>query len=189
MSLVGLVSDAPSLENLFIRDTRDILVTSTRSSTLFQVSPSNLYSPLAVGEVPGYTGLLGIAEMEKDIFYVVASNLTETSYSNAVWQVDLRDGSNSTARISHVADFASAEQLNGMTRLSPGDADHLLLSDSANGTITKLNVRTGLAEVILNDPTMQPLSSGLGIRRSISKVSAQANDATPFYPCQVPEDT
>ncbi|KAH7024239.1 hypothetical protein EDB80DRAFT_557973 [Ilyonectria destructans] len=169
VSLVGLLSDVPSLENLFIRDNGDILVTSTKSSTLFQISPSNLYAPVAIGEVPGYTGLLGIAEMEKGIFYVIASNLTETSYSNAVWQVNLRDGaeprsgSNSTARISHVADFSSAQQLNGMTRLSPSDADHILLSDSANGTITRLNVRTGLAEVILNDPTMQPLSSGLGI--------------------------
>lgn len=105
VSLVGLLSDVPSLENLFIRDNGDILVTSTKSSTLFQISPSNLYAPVAIGEVPGYTGLLGIAEMEKGIFYVIASNLTETSYSNAVWQVNLRDGaeprsgSNSTARI------------------------------------------------------------------------------------------
>ncbi|KAJ4355546.1 uncharacterized protein N0V89_003563 [Didymosphaeria variabile] len=169
ISIVREVSGPINLENLFVRQSGDILVTSVSSPSIYQIYPDNTTSPVALAEVPNVTGLLGIAELEKDVFYVVASNLTTSVNSNEVWKLDLRaqalenGTAHDAAQLSLVARFPSALQLNGMTPLANNDTSHVLISDSGAGTISLLNVDTGAYGVVMADTTMSPLSTGFGI--------------------------
>lgn len=167
------VPGTTSLENIAIKQSGDILVTSVSSNVLYQVSRNSSYPPLAVATIPNASSLLGIAELEKDVFYVIASQISgvvAAPGSNSVWRVNLRSPcsyANGTAMpqnvLSHVAQFEEAGLLNGMSRLSADDSAHLLLADSAAGAVVKLNVYTGAYETVIRDPSMDPHPDGLGV--------------------------
>ncbi|KAL5320068.1 hypothetical protein ACEPPN_013128 [Leptodophora sp. 'Broadleaf-Isolate-01'] len=162
-----------NLENIAVRHTGDLLVTSTTSSALFQVSSDQSKDPILIAEIPASTALTGIAELEQDIFYVVSLNLTgviAVPGSNAVWKVDMRrvrtakDGTVSgTAQVSLVTKLPDAQLLNGLCRLAPNDNSNLLISDSVSGSVAKLNVDTGKFEIVIQDDTMKTLQTGLPI--------------------------
>lgn len=162
-----------NLENLAVRHNGDILVTSATSSSLHQVSPTKSSPSIRIAEIPGVISLFGIAEMEKDVFYVIGSNLSALAVSpgsTGVWKVDMRnfratqDGTiRQPAEISMVTLVPSANLFNGMCRLAPNDTSNLLISDSAAGTVTKLNVETGAYETVIQDPTMAISATGLPI--------------------------
>lgn len=61
---------------------------------------------------------------------------------------------------SKVADFPTANLLNGMTLLSK---DFVLLADAGLGAVWRLNVNTGETAQIITDPSMAPLPGGSGI--------------------------
>lgn len=162
-----------SLENIAIKQSGDILVTSVSSNVLYQVSHNSSYPPIAVATIPNATSLLGITELEKDVFYVIGSQISgivAAPGSNSVWRVNLRSPCsypNETTMpqdlVSHVAQFPDAGLLNGMTRLSVDDSAHLLLADSAKGAVLSLNVYTGAHEVVIHDSSMDPHLNGLGV--------------------------
>ncbi|WQF82241.1 Putative six-bladed beta-propeller, TolB [Colletotrichum destructivum] len=170
VTTLQVIPETQSLENIAVRNNGDLLVTSVASSTLFGLSPDREHPPIPVARISGVTGLLGIAELEKDIFYVVGSNLTSTENSNGVWKVDLRNFQAfrngtilQTASVSLVTRIPSALQLNGMARLSTNDTKRLLISDSSRGTVIRLNVDTAVYETAVQEPEMAPLTTGLGI--------------------------
>ncbi|KAL3471242.1 hypothetical protein BJX99DRAFT_237879 [Aspergillus californicus] len=147
--LVELVPQAQSLENLAIRRNGDILTTSSTSSSLFLVSHSK--TPAVLHEFPNLEALLGIAEVEDDIFYITgAAAITAPNPSNEIWKIDLRglqtspDGSILTPpTVSLVANDTSGGLYNGITRLAPNNTDSILLADSFFGTYTRLDLATG----------------------------------------------
>ena len=167
------VPGTTGLENIAIRRSGDILVTSVSSNVLYQVSHNSSYRPIAVATIPNASSLLGITELEKDVFYVIGSRISGVAAapgSNSVWRVNLRSSCshfNGTVMtqdvVSHVAHFADAGLLNGMSRLSADNSAHLLLADSAAGAVHKLNVYTGAHEIVIRDPSMDPRPDGLGI--------------------------
>lgn len=170
VTTLQVVPDTKTLENIAVRNNGDILVTSTASPTLFGLSTHNEHPPIPVAAIPGVTSLVGIAELEKDVFYVVGSNLTSTENSNGVWKVDIRNfraAQNGTviqpASTSLVARVPSALQLNGMVRLASNDTENLLISDSGLGNVIRLNVETKAAETVIQQPEMAPLTTGLSI--------------------------
>lgn len=170
ITTLQVVPDTQTLENIALRSNGDILATSTASPTLFGLSSQGEHPPIPIAEIPGVTGLLGIAELEEDVFYVVGSNLTSTENSNGVWRIDIRDfqaAQNGTviqpASTSLVARIPSALQLNGMARLASNDTKSLLISDSAQGTVIRLNVDTKVVETATQEPEMATLPAGLGI--------------------------
>ncbi|KAK7721213.1 hypothetical protein SLS64_001509 [Diaporthe eres] len=165
-----VVPDTQTLENIALRSNGDILATSVASPTLFGLSPQGEHPPFPIAEIPGVTGLLGIAELEEDVFYVVGSNLTSTEDSNGVWRVDIRDfraAQNGTviqpASTSLVTRIPSALQLNGMARLASNDTKNLLISDSSQGNVIRLNIDTKAVEMVIEEPEMAPLTTGLSI--------------------------
>ncbi|KAJ5506030.1 hypothetical protein N7453_004987 [Penicillium expansum] len=164
-----------TFENIATRHNGHLIVSSTASPTLYQVSPLEENEAVAIANIPGTTGLLGIAELEQDIFYVVAANVSSTSAtpgSNAVWKVDLRGSASCSARkrasslsatTSLVANITSAQLLNGMCRLEPNNNSILLIADSAAGNVVKLNVETGAYETIIDEKSMKRLETGLQV--------------------------
>jgi len=170
VALVDVVPTVLTFENLAIRQNGEVLVTSVASSLLYQISPNTSYLPVPVAEIPNFTGVLGIAELQRDLFYVVSSNLTGTACSNAVWEIDLRNFTitpsgdpSHQVQASLVKELCTARQLNGLTTLSTNDTSNLLISDSANGTVYKLNVKTGDFDVVLAEPEFDPLDTGINV--------------------------
>ncbi|KAF6812111.1 hypothetical protein CMUS01_13130, partial [Colletotrichum musicola] len=170
VTTVHTVPETASLENIAIRSNGDILVTSVASPTLFQLSPTNEYTPVPVATIEGVAGLLGIAELERDLFYVVGANLTSPENSNGIWKIDLRNfdiSRNGTvahaAAVSLVRRMPSAGLLNGMTQLAANDTNTLLISDSHLGTVIRLDVDGGKFETVLQEPEMVPLATGINI--------------------------
>jgi hypothetical protein len=184
---VQTVGGTTSLENLAIRHSDDILVTSTSSGALYQIRPRNDMPPVLVAKMDDASGLLGIVELQRDIFYVAGSNISErvaAPGSNRVWRIDMRCFKMSPdgivlhpASATLVARLPDAMLLNGMSRLSLDDDAHLLIADSVAGSIIKLNVYTGRHSVFSNDSTMAPSPTGLGL--GINGIHVQ--DATVYY--------
>lgn len=63
------------VENIAVRSNGHLLVTILSSPDLYQIDPTGK-PPQLVHTFPQYTGLLGIAEIESDVFAVVTSNVT-----------------------------------------------------------------------------------------------------------------
>ncbi|KAF2129199.1 hypothetical protein P153DRAFT_366632 [Dothidotthia symphoricarpi CBS 119687] len=173
LTTVSVYADVPgpkNLENLVVRRNGDMLVTSITSPSIFLISPDNTKAPVAVADVPNTVGLLGIVELEENVFYVVASNETSGPDSNEVWKLNMQQGctaQNGSAAasgdLSLTARIPTAKQLNGLIRLADNDTTNVLISDSSAGTITRLNVETGAYEVVIEDERFLPTSSGIGV--------------------------
>ena len=65
-----------SLESIVIKQSGDIRMTSVSSNMLYQVSHNNSYPPFAVATIPNASSLLGIPELEKDVFHVIGSQIS-----------------------------------------------------------------------------------------------------------------
>lgn len=170
VALVDVVPNVPTFENLAVRTTGEVLATSVASSWIYQISPNASYLPIPIARIPSFTGILGITELQPDLFYVISSNLTGAAYSNSVWEIDLRNltllpfgNTSHQAQISLVQELCTAQQLNGLTRLSTNDTSNLLISDSANGTVYKLNVQTGDYSIVLEEPEFKTLATGINV--------------------------
>lgn len=156
--LVELVPQAQSLENLAFRRNGDILTTSTTSSSLFLVPPHSKQPPAVLHEFPDLEALLGIAEVEPDVFYITgAASTTAPNPLNEIWKIDLRrlqtspDGTIlNPATVSLVAKDTSGGLYNGMTRLALNNTNSILLADSFYGTYTRLDLDTG-SSIIFQD--------------------------------------
>ena len=172
-SIFKTVPGTSTLENISIRKSGDILVTSVSSNILYQIPRDSNKPPTPVATIPNALGLLGIVELDADIFYVIGSQISGldvVSGSNVVWRVDLREPcsfANATDSVggvvSLVAQVADAQLLNGMSRLSDSDRAHVLLADSMAGVVYRLNVHTGAYEIVIRDPSMDPQLDGLGL--------------------------
>jgi hypothetical protein len=162
LTVLSTLPSTQGLENIAIRSKGEILVTSLAPSSVFLVSPSGDSEPVAVAEIPETAGLSGIVEVQEDVFYVVGFNLTEFSAApgtTAVWEIDLRGlgkpGCANRAAVNVVAEFPDAGFFNGMTRMALNDTSHVLISDSSQGTITRLDVSTGQSETVFNDEMLR----------------------------------
>lgn len=72
------------IENLAVRQNGQILVTliAPPAPQLYQVDPFQTSAPaVLIDTVPGVTGLLGIAEIEQDVWYFLAGNFSVATFS------------------------------------------------------------------------------------------------------------
>ena len=171
LSLIGVAFSAPVItdlwdfpngtwvENLALRSNGQILVTLVTSPQIYQVDPTRAQPAKLVHTFPGYLGLLGITEVQPDVFYVVAGNFSTVTFestpgSYSVFEVDLATYASGTqAAVSKIADFPESNTLNGMTTL---DSCNVLIADSGLGAVWKLNVDTGATCKVISDPLMDP---------------------------------
>ncbi|KAG9240430.1 hypothetical protein BJ878DRAFT_526185 [Calycina marina] len=189
-------------ENLAVRENGKLLVTRLDTPILMQVDPTNAVAPVTVANFSSeYAGLLGITETLTDIFYVVAAapfddDFVKTSGVISVFKVDmntfnLNDSGaiTSAAEVTKVADISTAGFLNGMTTLNDV-LGYVLIADSYNGVVYRLDVYTGNYTIIIDDDNMKYLSdsitnlgvNGLKIRDSYLYWS---NSGNPIF-CRIP---
>jgi len=164
------------VENIAIRPNGQILVTIGSSPELYQLHPFGNRNPELIYQFPGATGVLGIAEIEPDIFAVIAGNFSIQTFSStngsySVWAVDMRTTeSQDSDRVScgahavKITDIPEASFLNGMTLIDEG-SQFVLIADSELGVVWRLDFRTGDYEVILDNALMKPIpgESPIGI--------------------------
>ncbi|KAI4178627.1 MAG: hypothetical protein LQ346_007379 [Caloplaca aetnensis] len=153
------------VENIALRRNDQILVTLLAPSPdLYQVDPLSIHPPILIHTFAGYTGVLGIVEVDPDVFYVVVGNFSFetadfTPGASSVFEVDIRPFNpwkKAPAAIRKVADFPASTFLNGATLLSR-ERGEILVADSGAGAVWKLNVRTGATtKIIADDPLLKP---------------------------------
>ncbi|KAJ6090032.1 hypothetical protein N7467_005248 [Penicillium canescens] len=169
LTVIGSFPQPHTFENIATRHNGQLLLTSTVSPTLYHVDPLQKNHIASVIGIPRTTALLGIAELEQDVFYVVSANMSSVSGvpgSNAVWRLDMRGRSSlteSTERLSLVANITSAQLLNGMCRISDHDTRSLLIADSQAGRIFKLDTHTGSFQVVIDDEVLKKTPEGLQV--------------------------
>jgi hypothetical protein len=157
------------VENVAVRSNGALLVTTLSVLPLtppeiLLVDPSAnppTSKPIYSFKGTNVTGLLGIAELEKDVFTFVAG-VTTTPGSYAIWKADLK---REPAVVSKIADVPSGQLLNGLTKLD----DHtLLIADSMAGNVIKLDIRTGQSNVILEDASMKPVTTNGAFKSGVN---------------------
>lgn len=168
-TVIQLIPEVPSLENLAIRRNGDIITTSTGSSSLYLTSPRGQYGagPVLLHQFSNLNALLGITELEQDVFYITGGvALAMTNPFNEVWRVDLRSleiAANGSIlqppAIVLAGNDSTGGLYNGMTRLATNDTNNILLADSLLGTVTRLDVMTGDFAVVSQDPLLTTSNS------------------------------
>lgn len=70
------------IENIAIRSNGQLLVTLLSTPELYQVNPTGTQEPTLVYRFPEALGLLGIAELESDVFGVISGNFSVRDIAN-----------------------------------------------------------------------------------------------------------
>jgi hypothetical protein len=162
------------IENLAVRSNGQLLFTVLTSPDLYLLDPSKPSKPILIRSFDGYLGLLGITEIESDIFYVAAGNFNISTFdtgtgSYAVWEVDMRNFSldNSLAsglQIKKIVDIPEAVLLNGMETFSgPASEPFALVADSGLGVVWKVDPKTGKYSTFVAVQEMKPPAEGMPI--------------------------
>ncbi|KAF8191979.1 hypothetical protein K438DRAFT_1830327 [Mycena galopus ATCC 62051] len=167
--LVFQTPNGQSFENLAVRPSSQLLITSTESPTLYTLDPTAANPTLdEVFTFPNASSLTGIAEYQPDVFAVAASDLTATIAapgSVVIWSIDFTSGGTPTAR--RAAPIPQSVHTNGLSSV-PGHPDLVLAAESILGVAFEVNVRTGAVRVLIQDEATTPIgptgpSPALGI--------------------------
>ncbi|KAJ7642226.1 hypothetical protein FB45DRAFT_1126637 [Roridomyces roridus] len=162
IKLLFQTADGSALENLAVRSSSELLITSTASPTLLTFDPAAKNPTFTdVVTFPNANGLLGIGEIRPDVFAVVASEINVTSLSTApgsvfIWTVDFTVGA--APKATRAASIPKAGLANGLSAV-PGNPDVVLVADSTLGLTWEANVRTGAVRVFLQDEAMTPIGT------------------------------
>ncbi|KZP21489.1 hypothetical protein FIBSPDRAFT_1020155 [Athelia psychrophila] len=165
---IGQLPNGSWAENLAVRSNGQLLVTLATAPELYEIDTAGSHKTQLVAQFPAATGLLGITEIQHDVFAVVAGSLSLPG-SFSVWKVDVNP---TPAKSTKIADVLPAVFLNGATTLNE-NGSAILVADSAAGMIYRVDTETGNYAVVLDDPTMKIAANatipvginGLHIRR------------------------
>ncbi|KAG4430152.1 hypothetical protein IFR05_014362 [Cadophora sp. M221] len=132
------------LDSSAVRHNGDVLITSATTNQIFLVRPRNPKVAITVARIPNANGANGIAELEKDVFYINGANFSVATGpvlgSYGVWKLDFRGTSPKLSLVTMLPDVQIA---NGIARMHPTNNTHVLISDSWGGSIIRVNVVTG----------------------------------------------
>ena len=161
------------------------MATSLFAPEIYQVDPKT-HTGSVVAEIAAGTGLLGIVEIEKNIFYVVAANISVTFTPTAltlgnfaVWRVDLNtfkrnNNYKALAKAEKVVDIPQAKFLNGATVLSRKEGT-LLIADSQLGGIFRVNTRSKEVRLVIEDPLFAVSSAATAAAVGINGIKLDRN--------------
>lgn len=149
--------NATFIENLGVRPNGHLLLNTFDNGCVFTINPSEAHPlPEVIAQLPGATGVTGIAELAPDVFALSGGVLNETTRrflngSAAIFTLDFRR--QPWPAIETVAQVPDTESLNGMARLPLHP--HVVLSlDSVRGRVFRTDTRTGTVDVAFQDPML-----------------------------------
>lgn len=180
------------IENIAVRDNGQLLVTMLLTADLYlidpvlsAISPSSNATAKRIHNFAPNKSILGIAEVEQDHFYIIASNITVSPFvvnpGAAVYSVDLTQYNSLTnegAVVNKTTDLPTAGLLNGMATLDASKG-LVIMTDSFQGAIYVLNVHTGEYSILLQEPEMAPPPSAGGL--GVNGVKVLASNGTDVY--------
>ncbi|KAJ6004302.1 hypothetical protein N7499_000372 [Penicillium canescens] len=146
-------------ENLAAQRNGSLLATRMDVPELWSINPSKNISRKSCGSVlfrfPNATSVLGITEIDKDVFAVIAGNVslpsvTPTPGSFVIWTIDL---TSAEPKAKILAPMPAGQFLDGMSKFND---NLLLISDTAKGVVWRLDITTGNYSEALRDPIMLP---------------------------------
>lgn len=152
------------IENLAILPAGDLLLTRMDQPELWKVNPTDGSGSL-VHRFDQATALMGITHLHEDLYAVVVGNVTigdigqPTPGSFSLWRVNL---ASNTPQISPIVAIPEAGWLNGMTRLDD-ESRSLLVADSVNGIIWKINPSSGQYDIALSGHSLEQNGRPLGV--------------------------
>ncbi|KAF7970901.1 hypothetical protein HWV62_22662 [Athelia sp. TMB] len=141
-------------ENMAVRSNGQLLVTLVDVPELWQIDPFGSHESQLLLKLPVAGGLLGIAEIQPDIFAVVAgSSLLPGFFS--IWKIDLQAASPTYTKVTNIP---PAIMLNGATTLNE---NAILVADSSAGVVYRVDTLSGNYSVVLDDPTMKAAAGSI----------------------------
>ncbi|KAF8861159.1 hypothetical protein BDZ45DRAFT_587482 [Acephala macrosclerotiorum] len=146
------------LENLAIRENGGALLSDFTSPRLIYIDPfASDPGPSTVHTFPSpATGLVGIAELGTDIFYVATLDYSFATFSavkgsGQLWCVDM-SGYPESAPVTLVADLSNSTQPNGVTAV-PGSTK-ILIADYVQGIVWRVDVKSGAVDIAANSSAL-----------------------------------
>jgi hypothetical protein len=157
-----LVFQSPTgqfLENIAVRPSSKLLITSVLAPTLYTLDPTAANATLdVVHTFPNANCLTGIAEYRPDVYAISSSERNATSTLEAlgsivIWSLDLTSGGPPAPR--RAARIPQSMHINGLSTV-PGHPDLLFAADSILGAAYEVNMRTGAVRVLIQGAAMAP---------------------------------
>ncbi|KAK2763793.1 hypothetical protein FQN54_009410 [Arachnomyces sp. PD_36] len=144
------------IENFAIRSNGDLLLNILLEPSLYSLDPVTR-SPNLIHKFPDATGLYGIAEVSPDVFAVIVGNYslaigTTVPHSQSVYQVTFEGLQH---HVEKVTDIPEGLLLNGIEGLL-GENGAVLIADSRQGAVLKLDMGSGVYDVAIQVPEMAP---------------------------------
>jgi hypothetical protein len=161
------IPNSTFVENIAIRSDASLLLSTFDHGRLYVLDPkSSNPSPEEFVELPGATGLTGIAEVGPNRFAVTASIANKTSYSFANMSVCVVDFGCSSRKhrdaaahraptVRTVTNIPQAKCLSGMAAL-PATSHVVLSAEFFTGSIYRTDTRTGAADIVFQDDALGP---------------------------------
>lgn len=155
------VSNPLYLNDILVRTNGDLLMTTIwPNGSVYSVRNPSSESPeiSTVVTGKGINSITSIYEVEPNLFQCLGGTNTipgmgvESSFS--IWELDLRNSAMKPAlrQLVHLQDIGLAAAIVPI----PNHANKVLVVDSKFGTVSRIDTSTGLTEIIMRDPTMQP---------------------------------
>lgn len=153
------------LENMAARSNGHLALTVVNQPQLYDFDPTaSSPTPNLLHQFPDATSLAGIAETAPDVFAVVVGNQSSAGLgvagSFSVWSVNLNTPE---ATVDLITTIPDAEALNGMTTVSGGSSDIVLIADSSLGAVWRVNVASGDYSIAIQDSHFTNSSTARGI--------------------------
>lgn len=161
--LLYAFKDRSWLENVATRPNGSLVITTPTRPVVYTLDPTTAVPTphiLAHIDSPSVNCTVGLTEFAPDQFAIVGAlcDLAALHVMNAsVWTLDARTG-----RVRHAANVPGAGLANDLAPL-PSRPGALLLSDSANGAVWRVDTHTGAVKRVLQDAALAPTADGLGI--------------------------
>ncbi|GIK06712.1 hypothetical protein Aspvir_002362 [Aspergillus viridinutans] len=173
------------VDNVVVRPDGTLLLTRIDVPEVWSVDPKTGSGTLAYSfskQSSGITAVFGITEVEHDVFAVVAGKFALEGFaaeqgSFGVWRLDFNDdgnydvlevpawwadgefslNKNTPSAVSKIVDIPEAKALGASTLYRPRDeARYLLISDSPDGMIWRVDLDSGEYAVAMQDESMLP---------------------------------
>ena len=153
------------LENLAVRSNGQLLLDCVTKPYIYLFDPSRpLTKPKILHTFKNVTSVLGIDEITPDVFAVVVGNFSSPGYhepgSFSIWSVDL---TKAKPKVTLITAIPPALALNGLATLK-SDQTMILVADSVDGVIWRVDPRTGEYAHIYDSPLLANITAtGMGV--------------------------
>ena len=182
------------VENLAIRSNGNILVTLIQKPEVWELDPhAEPVTPRLLYGFPDAISVLGIVEVEHDVFVMAVGNWSDVTDSPqagswSIWSLDLRKqklqsvagwSKKKPCVAKKIGNISEAIFLNGLTILA-GSSDLVLVADSIAGVVYRFNWRTGDYSVAIDDPALKPNGS-TPIKLGVNGIHVNSFDPNGLY--------